>query len=290
MIVDGTGIAQKIEREVMAALQARNEVPRLQVFTCEPTFATTRFLALKKASAEKLGVTLEVHKCAPESTTEEVVEAIKKSVTEADGIIVQLPFPSRIDVSAILAAIPARHDVDAIGSEAEQLFSEGKSLVLPPVVGAMAEIIARYDIKIANKKVVVVGEGRLVGAPATAWFRQMGARVQTLNKETECLARVAREADILVLGAGVPGLITPDMIRDGVVIFDAGSSEDTGKLVGDADPLCAKKASLFTPVPGGIGPITISLIFRNLLALIEQQGECSNISRCMKILKLADIT
>lgn len=271
MIIDGVGIAETIEAEVLESIQRGDTTPYLRIFTCQPTFATKRFLALKEARAKRLGVLLSIHECAPESTTAEVAEAIAQSIVEADGIVVQLPFPSHIDISEILKALPASHDVDAIGQHAEQLFAEGKSLVFPPVVGAIAEIATRHHVEVKDKTVVIVGEGKLVGAPAAVWFSQKGAHVRTINKKTTDIGRYTREADILVLGAGVPSLIKPDMIRDGVVIFDAGSSEDTGKLVGDADPACAEKAALFTPVPGGIGPITVALIFRNLLALITQK-------------------
>ena len=273
MIVDGAKIAQAIEEEDMMAIQSLERHPRLRVFTCQPTFATKRFLALKRAHAEKIGVELVVEECTPEITTDVIVEMVRKAVDEADGVIVQLPFPPNIDIARILMTIPASHDVDAIGFEAEGLFAGGTALVLPPVVGAISEIIAQYNAEIKGKKAVVVGEGRLVGAPVAVWLTQQGADVQTINKSTKDIGGYTREADILVLGAGVPGLVTPDMIRDGVVIFDAGSSEDTGKLVGDADQACAEKASIFTPVPGGIGPITISLIFRNLLTLIEHRGK-----------------
>lgn len=271
MIVDGVGIAQVIEEEVTTLIQKREKSPRLRVFACQPTFATKRFLALKTAHANKIGVTLLVQECTPESTANEIISAIADAVAEADGIIVQLPFPSHIDISTILNAIPASHDVDVIGTEAEQLFNDGAPLVLPPVVGAIAEITRSYGWEAEGKNVVVVGEGRLVGAPSAVWFRQIGAHVRTINKSTENIGHYTREADILVLGAGVPGLITPDMIQEGVIIFDAGSSEDTGKLVGDADLACAEKSALFTPVPGGIGPITIALIFRNLLRLMAHQ-------------------
>src|SRR3990167_2977233 len=197
MIVDGVRIAHLIEEEVIAATQARDgEVPRLRIFSCQPTFATKCFLELKKALAEKVGVTIAIQEYTSESTTDEVVAAIKSAVAESDGLIVQLPFPSSIDMSRVLAAIPASHDVDAIGAEAERLFADGKPLVLPPVVGAIAEITARHHVEVKDKNVVVVGEGRLVGAPAAVWFRQKGAHVRTINRKTEGLAREAREADI----------------------------------------------------------------------------------------------
>ncbi len=275
MIINGIRIAEEIEARVAASIERCTESgaqpPRLRVFTCQPTFATQRFLALKSARAKEIGVALAVEECSPESSVDGIINAIREAIPESDGIIVQLPFPPHLDSAAILNAIPASHDVDAMGAETEKLLEQGTSLVLPPVVGAIAEIIARHNVQVKGESVVVVGEGRLVGAPAAVWFRQQGAHVQTINKKTEGLARFAREADILVLGAGVAGLITPEMIREGVVIFDAGSSEDTGKLVGDADPACAEKSALFTPVPGGIGPITVALIFRNLLTLIEHR-------------------
>lgn len=272
MIVDGAAIARDIEEVTAARVCALGRAPRLCIFTCRPNLATRRFLERKSAKAEKLGVAISVAECPVQNTTADIVAAVTAAVGESDGIIVQLPLPSHIDIASVLDAVSLSHDVDAIGSAANVLFADGKPLVLPPVVGAIAEIIARHDVKVAGKRVVVVGEGRLVGMPAATWFRQMGAHVRTLNRKTtrtESLARFAREADILVLGAGVPGLITPEMVRDGAVVFDAGSSEDTGKLVGDADPCCAEKSSLFTPVPGGIGPVTVALIFRNLLTLVS---------------------
>ncbi len=269
MIIDGTHIAQSIDAQVRERLSAVSRVPDLRIITCAPTFATRRFLALKQARARALRVTLTVQECAPESSTDDVIEAVQEACAEADAIVVQLPLPTQIDLSRVLAVIPADADVDVMGTEAQQRFMAGMSPVLPPVVGAIAEIITQNHCDIAGKNVVVVGMGRLVGAPSAIWFTQQGAHVQTINRQTADIAQYTRGADILVLGAGVPGLITPEMVHDGVIIFDAGSSEDTGKLVGDADPACAKKATLFTPVPGGIGPITVSLIFRNLLVLME---------------------
>lgn len=271
MSIDGAAIARDIEEETMEWVRALGRTVRLSIFTCEPNLATKRFLELKSMQAEKLGVTLSVEECASESTTEDIVRAVSEAAKTADGIIVQLPLPSHIDTASVLAEIPAHRDVDAIGEEAGRMFAEGHGPVLPPVVGAIAEIAKRRGCEIEGKHAVVVGEGKLVGAPAALWLAQNGAHVCTINKRTEHIEQHTRKADILVLGAGSPGLITPDMIKEGAMIFDAGSSEDTGKLVGDADPACAEKASLFTPVPGGIGPITVALIFKNLLTLIDHQ-------------------
>jgi methylenetetrahydrofolate dehydrogenase (NADP+) / methenyltetrahydrofolate cyclohydrolase len=118
---------------------------------------------------------------------------------------------------------------------------------------------------------VIVGRGRLVGMPAEIWCQKQGARVTVVTRETKDAGELIAQAQILILGAGQPGLITKDMVRPNVILFDAGTSEDGGVLKGDADPGCAAVASLFTPVPGGIGPITIAVLLRNLLSLASRQ-------------------
>ncbi len=272
MRVHGTQIAKDIEARVRTAIAVRNQKPRLAILTCAPNLATQKFLALKIACAERVGAVIDLHSCSSERSTEDIIASLGRLVSTCDGIIVQLPFPPHIDVSAVLAAIPASHDVDAIGTEATAHLEDDQAVVLPPVVAAIRAIADVHAVSFEGKRAVVVGSGRLVGKPAAVWLAHRGADVTVVTRETDALAEKTRGADVLVLGAGVPGLITPDMIKEDILIFDAGSSEDAGKLVGDADPRCEEKASLFTPVPGGIGPITVSIIFENLLALGESRG------------------
>ena len=181
----------------------------------------------------------------------------------------QLPLPDGADDNIVRNVIPVGKDVDVISDEAIRLFERGESLVLPPVVGAIAEITKQYHVTLKGKKILVVGEGRLVGKPVVAWLRAQLVS-PTLIKDSINLKRQAKDADVIILGTGSPGLLMPDMLKDGVMVFDAGTSETAGKLAGDADPSCATKASLFTPVPGGIGPVTVAMIFKNLLALAEK--------------------
>lgn len=276
MIVDGKNIARELLDEVaveIAEITRAREQPKLTVFTCAPNFATKKFLGIKERTAKRVGVLLEVCELDPESTTEDIVEHIQNAAATTDGIIVQLPFPQHVDVEAVLGAIPATHDIDVIGGEAERLFAQNESPVLPPVVGAIAEIVKRHEVSLHDTHALVVGRGRLVGAPAATWLSAQGAHVDVLDKKTTNLSEHVREADVLVLGAGQSRMITKEMLKDGVMLFDAGTSEDAGELVGDADPACAEKAALFTPVPGGIGPITIAIIFKNLLTLLVARSE-----------------
>ena len=269
MIIDGKKIAKELFGSQKERIAALPKAPHLTIVTCAPTFATKRYIELKKQRAQEIGAMVAVTECVPESTTEELVTHIQEILPRTDGVVVQLPLPSHIDTQVVLDAVPLSHDVDANSASAREKLKDGSLDALPPVAAAIALLVERHGIDIRNKHVVVIGEGRLVGAPSAVWFTGQGSRVMTLNKETKDITSHTKEADVLVLGAGVPKLVTLKMIREGVVIFDAGTSEESGKLVGDADPRCAEKASLFTPVPGGIGPITVAMLFQNLLTLTK---------------------
>lgn len=268
MRIDGTHIADELAADTRAAITALGRTPSLAVLTCAPNFATQRFLALKERRAREVGVALTVTELSGSCTTAEARGALETLVAAHDGVIIQLPFPATVAVDELLAVLPAERDVDAIGTAATAALAAGTAVVLPPVVAAIREIARRADLPLRGARVVVVGSGRLVGAPAAAWCRSQGAHVEVLTEETADLAERTRDADVLILGAGVPGLLTADMVKEGTAVFDAGTSEEGGRLVGDAAPEVASVAGVFTPVPGGIGPITVAMIFANLVALL----------------------
>lgn len=264
MVIDGSKIARELRGELARAF-AQGARRHLTVFTCDPTFETKQFLAIKKRTADELGVGLAVVEFPREVSAPELTHSIQQAVRTTDGIVVQLPLPSHLDAGEVLTAIPPSHDVDAL------TYDGGDSEVLPPVVGAIAEIARRHQVSFLNQQVVVVGRGRLVGAPAALWARRQGAAVSVTSQASPAQDRLLREADIIIAGAGVPGLITREQLKPGVVVFDAGTSEAEGVLAGDVDPGVAEIASLFTPVPGGIGPITVAVLFRNLATLAARR-------------------
>lgn len=269
MIIDGRAIAKRLQGTVAQDISESGRQLSLAVFVLTNDLATRKFIAIKQQVAKEIGVHMEVLALAPTLTTEDVVLRIKEVARRHNGIIVQFPLPPQIDRDAVRNAIPLSHDVDAISDGAVAAFLHAGE-VLPPVVGALKVILDEHNVSLGGQKVVVVGEGALVGKPAALFAKREGAEVCVLNVKSKDIKERVREADILILGAGVPNLITPDMVREGVVILDAGTSEDGGKLKGDADPACAKKAALFTPVPGGIGPITVACIFKNLYLLARK--------------------
>jgi len=265
VLVDGKKIAENVTGKVISKIEEDGLLPKMVVIACDPNFETRKYLSLKQSKAEALGISLDSIIIPFESDTEKVVEIVKEQVGKVDGIIVQLPLPAHIDVDAVLKAIPKEMDVDAFCYEGSD------SVVLPPVVGAIDEISNHHQVLWEGKEVVVFGSGKLVGAPSVVYARAKGAHVTVLTEESDDVASVVEKADIIILGVGKPNLLTSSMVKDGVIVFDAGASEDGGLLVGDASPEVVEKAELFTPVPGGIGPITIAVLFRNLVELKKRQ-------------------
>ena len=267
MLVDGRSLASETLAHVREEL-SRPLVVRAIVVTPSP--ATESYLATKAARAEDAGMHLEVMRLPDTATTEDVIQAI--GTPGADSLIVQLPLPAHIDTDAALAAIPLGKDADVLSGRAYARFREGeKDALVPPVAAAVALILEIHDVAVDGTHAVVVGQGRLVGEPVTAWLKQRGASVTVLTRESSDRSALA-DADLIVTGAGVAGLIRPRDIKEGCVLIDAGTSESDGSIVGDADPACALKASVFTPVPGGVGPVAVACLFRNA-ALLARNGE-----------------
>jgi len=265
-IIDGKAIAKEETTAIRTLLTETGMSPRLCIITCAPTLATESYLALKEKNATALGIMVAVHRLSAHATTVEAIAAVTEATSAYEGVIVQLPLPPNLDTEAIIGAIPPAKDVDNFRYRGE--WQE----VLPPVVYAIDAISQREGVSWAGKTVVIFGAGRLVGQPMAHYAAAKGARVTVLTEQSdgEEMQKVAT-ADIVVLGAGKPRLLTEEMVKNGVVVFDAGASEDGGLLVGDADPAVAEKAALFTPVPGGIGPITVAALFHNLLTLARRQ-------------------
>lgn len=264
MRVDGKNIAEGVYEKMRTAIAALPRAPRLTIISCAPNFETQKFLALKQKKAKEVGIEAELILLEDSCSTEDMLEAVATGVRGADGVIVQLPLPPTIDTARVLSAVPPSHDIDALNPDTRDILS--------PVVGAIREILAVHNIVPEKKQVTVIGCGALVGLPAQKWFVAEGAYVSVVTKDTTDIAFYTRPADIIVCGAGVPDLLTPDMVKEGVVILDAGTTESAGVLRGDADPRCAEKASLFTPVPGGIGPITIAILLQNVLNCLKHSS------------------
>lgn len=256
MIIDGKEIARDVYRQTAHFIQNEGLAPRLTIFSVAPERETKIYLRLKEKKAQEIGVSVDSLLFDSRISTADLVASIKEKSDETDGLLVQLPLPPSLDTNRVLEAIPTDCDVDALNSKTTRYLS--------PVVSAMRVILMKYGISVSGTSVAILGEGRLVGRPARTWFEKMGASVSVFTKESGLEEDVLQQADIIVAGAGVPGLITEDLVKEGAVVFDAATTESNGVLYGDVDPSVARKASLFTPVPGGIGPITIATLLENV--------------------------
>ncbi|HCR52397.1 TPA: hypothetical protein DIV48_01960 [Candidatus Kaiserbacteria bacterium] len=257
MIVDGRSIARKIFERTKARAQRLPHPPKVVALAGSKTLATRSYLKIKSARAIDAGCVFEARE-------------LKSPFGDANCVLVQLPLPSGTDQKEICDSIPLEKDADVLSTAAREKFRKGAAgALLPPVVAAMRDICALHNVEPEGKKAAVVGKGWLVGDPAAVWLRQQGAEVSILTSGDD-LSAALRAADIIVSGAGSPRLITPDMLKEGVVLIDAGTSESGGIVVGDADPACATKCSLFTPVPGGVGPVAVACLFENAVILTER--------------------
>jgi methylenetetrahydrofolate dehydrogenase (NADP+) / methenyltetrahydrofolate cyclohydrolase len=262
MLIDG----KKIRDEILAELKNKFEsigCATLAVVWVGDDPATAKFIEQKKKVAEKVGVELRLFEYRNDIAQTDLEQEINRLTLDAEinGVIVQLPLPKTIDTQKIIDLIPPAKDVDALGKE---------SIVLSPVAGAVAEILKRYEIDLTKNKFVVVGKGKLVGQPVAIWLAGEGAYVSILDSKTEDIITQIKQADVIISGIGRPNFIVPEIVKDGVVLIDAGTSEQAGKLAGDIDPACTTKASLFTPVPGGVGPIVLARLFSNLADLMKK--------------------
>lgn len=278
MHIDGRTIAEEIKKDLNErALRA--SIPISLAIVCmgeDP--ATMRFTAAKKAFGTAVGVSVVIEQADIKKNTEDLIRRITSLSQIHRAIIIQLPLPAHIDTDLVLAAIPARADVDVLSPATKRDVENGANTFIPPVLGAIQKILIGAGASFSGKDIVVVGQGRLVGTPVSEWLVREGIPHTVVTKDTPDEARIIRNADIVITGIGVSRYITPDMIKKGVVLIDAGTSEEeqkeeeterqekmsARKIVGDCDPACGEKASVFTPVPGGVGPVTVAVLFENV--------------------------
>lgn len=193
-------------------------------------------------------------------------EIVAEKSKEVSGLIVQLPFPG--DVQAVLNSVPVEKDIDMLSEKMIGRYYTQTTKLLPPVVGAIKTILRDIDLK--GKRVALFGYGRLVGRPLSIWLVRQKATVTIIHKDSLDKKEICQQADIVISGVGYPNLITADMIKEGAVVIDAGTSVEAGEVKGDVDfKNVVKKASLITPVIGGVGPLTVACLINNLVDIDE---------------------
>ncbi len=278
IILDGKKLSEKIldnlRKEISAqggsASGGKNRPLKLAVVLVGQDRVSGVFIKQKEKACKKVGIGFELYQFGKNISAEELkkeIENIGKAPFNS-GVVVQLPLPSHINIQEVLNAVPFEKDIDVLSEESFEKFSRGKSLIIPPTVGAVSYLLKEYKINIKGKYVVVVGAGRLVGKPLAAWLKLQGVNFSILDKSTEDISAFTKKADILISGVGKANLIKKDMVKEGAIVIDVGSSIETGMAVGDIEfKSVSQKASYITPVPGGVGPMTVACLLENLVKL-----------------------
>ncbi len=274
MIVDGKTISSEILEDLKARVSKLNFRPKLVDIVIGNDPVTESYVNIKAKRAEEVGIEFEVKKFDESVEEPTLLSAIEETQKEKNlcGLIIQLPIPAHLDKYKVINAIKPSLDVDVVTAENVGRLTMGQTAFVPATAGSIMKILEHYKVPLKGRKVLVVGAGDLVGKPVAFLCIQAEATVAVANKETQDLSKLAQNADVIITGAGQPGLITGEMVKDGVIVIDGGTAESGGGIVGDVDfDSVSPKASLISPVPGGVGPVTVAMLLSNVVTAAEKR-------------------
>ena len=271
-IIDGKAISAKVKAQVRTEvdeLKNKGIEVGLAVVIVGNNSASRVYVNNKKKACEEVGFISYEYAFPEETTQDELLELVNKlnNDDKVNGILVQLPLPKQIDENAIINAILPEKDVDAFHPANVGHIMIGDFSFLPCTPAGVMELIAETGVDVCGKECVVIGRSNIVGKPMAMLLLHKHGTVTICHSRTKNLAEICSRADILVAAVGKAKFVTPDMIKEGAVVIDVGMNRDeNGKLCGDVDyNACFDKAGYITPVPGGVGPMTIAMLMKNTL-------------------------
>lgn len=278
-IIDGKAVSKAVRQRVAAEteeLKNKGITPGLAVILVGDDPASQVYVRNKERACEEVGFYSEKYTL-PENTTQEELNALVDKLNarkEISGILCQLPLPKHLDDKAVINRIDPKKDVDAFHPENVGAIMIGDYHFLPCTPAGVMELIHSTGVEITGKKAVVIGRSNIVGKPMAMLLLHENATVEITHSKTKNLADITRTADILVAAIGKAGFVTADMVKEGAVVIDVGMNRNVeGKLCGDVDfDEVSKKCSYITPVPGGVGPMTISMLMQNTLTAAKIQN------------------
>lgn len=279
VIIDGKKVSAEVKQQVAEEtkkLIAQGVTPGLAVILVGDDPASRVYVNNKKKACELVGFKSVEYKLPAETTQEELLSLVQELNNRKDinGILCQLPLPKGLDENAVIEAISPLKDVDAFHKQNVGRIMIGDYDFLPCTPAGIMEMLKAYDISVDGKNCVVIGRSNIVGKPMAMLLLHQNGTVTICHSHTKNLKEIAKEADILVAAVGIPKFVTADMVKDGAVVIDVGMDRDEeGKLCGDVDFDNVKdKCSFITPVPGGVGPMTIATLMKNTLKAAKLQN------------------
>ena len=279
-LIDGKKISQEIKNEIKAEVikikEKTGKTPGLAVILVGNDPASSVYVGSKEKSCVEMGFYSEKYVLEENVTEEELLKLVTtlNNKEEINGILVQLPLPKHIDAQKVLDLIVPEKDVDGFHPvNAGKLAVGAKDAFYPCTPYGVIEMMKRSNVDIAGKEAVIIGRSNIVGKPAAMLLLQENATVTIVHSRTKDLVNVVKRADIIVAAIGKPKFITKDMVKDGAVVIDVGINRVDGKLCGDVDFENVKEvSSKITPVPGGVGPMTIAMLMKNTLISFKRKN------------------
>ncbi len=274
-IINGTEIAKIIKDEVKKEIEnLQGKKPCLAVVIVGNDEASHIYVKNKNKACEYVGIKSDTYFLEDTTTEEELLCLIDKLNNDdnVNGILVQLPLPSHINEKNVLLKINPLKDVDGFHPYNIGMLSTNSAMLKSCTPSGCIELLKRYNVEIKGKNALVIGRSNIVGKPISMMLLNEDATVTTAHTKTKDLEYLTKQADIIIVAIGVANFLKPHMIKEGVILIDVGMDRYNGKLCGDIDFSCSKKASLITPVPGGVGPMTITMLMKNCLIAYKIQN------------------
>src|SRR6187551_1668700 len=260
-LMDGKALAERIRGEVAEEVRELGDVGLATVLVGEDP-ASEIYIRLKHKAAAEVGMVARDVRLASQTTEDELLAEVEQLNADEtiDGLLVQLPLPDHIDEARVIRAIAPVKDIDGLHPlNAGQLYLGTPAHVGATPTGVMA-LLEEYDVPVEGARAVVVGRSEIVGKPAALLLLHANATVTVCHSRTTDLGSVTREADVLVVAVGQANVVGPDDVKEGAAVIDVGMNRGEDGVVGDVDPATAERAGLITPVPGGVGPMTIAML------------------------------
>ena len=266
---------QNLKTEIQKYLQEGKRAPRIDIMLVGDDYASQMYVSMKEKKALDLRILVNIHTFDKEISQAQLIKLIKElnNENEVDGIMVQLPMPEHINESEVLESILPSKDVDGLTStNLGKLFKNDSSAIAPATAKGVIKLLDNYDVQIEGKRAVVIGRGDISGLPIAAMLQNRNATVTICHSHTRELKDICKDADILVSSIGRAEYINSEYVKNGSVVIDVGTNRNSeGKLVGDVDFNSVKDiAGYITPVPGGVGPMTIACLFDNLIEMYKR--------------------
>jgi methylenetetrahydrofolate dehydrogenase (NADP+)/methenyltetrahydrofolate cyclohydrolase len=273
-MIDGKALALEVRAQVAEDVRAFGQPVCLATILVGDDPASHVYVGSKHKASHEAGIDSRDHRFPEETPESEILDLVAElnEDDEVDGILVQLPLPGHMDEPKVLRAVDPAKDVDGFHPTNAGLLFLGEPFLVPATPSGVMVMLEKHGVELKGREAVVVGRSEIVGKPMAMLLLAQHATVTICHSRTADLAAHTRRADVLVAAVGRAGLVTPDMVKPGATVIDVGvNRNDEGKLVGDVDRSVAEVAGLLTPVPGGVGPMTIAMLLRNTLTAAQHR-------------------